>query len=119
MRAVMAGGGFSSHNLKSVCGQELNFGSLGADAPDSCSRHRAGWKIKPVFTTGPGASIQRMTDHPKKPQEKTILPFKWVDSEPFDLKLVIRTGAGASPTSDTAFLNHSKLLDRDHRIPRS
>ena len=31
MRAVMVGGGFGSRNLKIVWGQELNFGSLGAD----------------------------------------------------------------------------------------
>lgn len=50
-------------------------------------------------------SIERMSEHQKKPAEKMPLTFKWVESDPFELKPSVRPKAEALPTSDTAFLS--------------
>jgi len=64
-------------------------------------------------------SIRRMTEHQKKTQEKTSLPFKWVESDPFEMKPIVRTAADASSTSDTAFLLKPKSPGRPNQAPRT
>ena len=119
MRVLVASGGQGHSNLKVVRGRELNFRSLGADALGRCLDTRVGLKMKSVFTSGHKDSVRRMTEHRKKKPQKSKLTFKWVESDPFELKPAVRPGAGSLPTSDTAFLLKSKLPVRQHRVPRT
>ncbi len=62
-------------------------------------------------------NVNRMNEHREQPPEKTMLPFKWVESDSFEMKPTLRSSAGALPSSDTAFLREAKPPGRANRIP--
>ena len=58
-----------------------------------------------------------MSEHTKKRNEKTKLPFNWVDEEAFNVTPIPRPIVRPEGMSDTAFLLKSKPTSRPPQSP--